>query len=156
MIIKVTHLLRNLLDQRGKHLIAFEEELAYFERYLDIEQERFHDRLTVNFDIEEATKPVLVPTLMLQPLIENAFKHGISLIEEKAQIKLSASIKDQKLAIKLSNSIPKDGRQNIFSEAIIPLEQLPYWQNTVPRTYSTNDIGQVCYHLRLRVQFQDS
>ncbi|MDF1695355.1 MAG: histidine kinase [Saprospiraceae bacterium] len=106
MVIKVTKLLRKILDKRTKQLITFQEEIDYFKNYLDIEEERFHDRLTIILNIEEATNEIMVPTLMLQPLIENAFKHGISQVEEKGTIQLSAYIKDDQFVINLSNSIP--------------------------------------------------
>lgn len=107
MIIKITNLLRKMLSQKEVHLITFKEELEYFKNYLEIEQERFYDRLNVKLEIENETNNILVPTLMLQPLIENAFKHGISRIEGKGKIKLKASIIDNNLVIKISNTIPK-------------------------------------------------
>lgn len=113
MVIKVTHLLRKMLDQRKKHLITFEEELDYFRSYLEIEQERFHDRLEVKIEVENDAKRIQIPALILQPLIENAFKHGISLIEEKGKIHMDAKVLDENLCIVLSNTIPNPRR---FSE----------------------------------------
>lgn len=124
MIIKVTHLLRKLLDQRGKHLITFEEELAYFKSYLDIEQERFYDRLKVNLEVGESTKSIMVPTLMLQPLIENAFKHGISLMEGEAILDLCAKTKGDRLVVVLQNSIPKAGQQSTIPSTKLGLNNL--------------------------------
>jgi len=108
MLIKVTGLMRKTLDQRGKHLISLEEELEYTQNYLDIEQERFHDRLKVILDIADEVKSIQVPALILQPLVENAFKHGISLIEDKGEIHLSASLKENQLLLELKNSIPQE------------------------------------------------
>lgn len=108
MLIKVTGLMRKTLDQRGKHLISLEEELEYTQNYLDIEQERFHDRLEVMLNIAEETKQIQVPALILQPLVENAFKHGISLLETKGEIQLSASLGNSRLILELRNSIPKE------------------------------------------------
>ena len=106
MVIKITGLLRKMLSLMGKHSIPFEEELAYFKNYLEIEQERFNDRLAVKLEIDEATLQVRVPTLMLQPLIENAFKHGISHVEGNGHIKLVAKIERDELHLVLSNTIP--------------------------------------------------
>lgn len=106
MVIKVTNLLRKILDQRGENLITLEEELEYFMDYLDIEHERFHDRLDVKVEIMDEARTSNVPALILQPLIENAFKHGISLLEGKGAIVLRAQIIDASLIIELSNSIP--------------------------------------------------
>ena len=110
MLIKVTSLMRKTLDQRGKHLISFGEELEYTQNYLDIEQERFHDRLEVTLDIAEDTKSIQVPALILQPLVENAFKHGIALIEENGEIHLSAILKGGQLLLELKNSIPQEAK----------------------------------------------
>lgn len=108
MLIKVTSLMRKTLDQRGKHLISLEEELEYIQNYLDIEQERFHDRLKVKLDITDDAKQVQVPALILQPLIENAFKHGISLIETIGEIHLLAMLDDSNLILEVKNSIPHE------------------------------------------------
>jgi|GEM_PF-1698446 len=107
MVIKITNLLRKILDKREKQLITFDEEMDYFKNYLEIEEERFHDRLEVAIDIEHETRDIMVPTLMLQPLIENAFKHGIAQIEGKGLISLKAFIKRDVFTINLSNNIPE-------------------------------------------------
>lgn len=124
MIIKVTHLMRKMLEQKGKHMIPFEEELDYFRSYLEIEQERFHDRLEVQLEIEEETKPVIVPSLILQPLIENAFKHGISLIEGNGEIRLSASIQNKRLIIYLSNTTPRVSKLSVVHSTKVGLDNL--------------------------------
>lgn len=107
MVVKVTNLLRKILEKREKQLISFDEEMDYFKNYLEIEEERFHDRLEVAMDIEHETKDIMVPTLMLQPLIENAFKHGIAQIEGKGLIELKAFIRDGAFTISLSNNMPE-------------------------------------------------
>ncbi len=106
MVMKVSNLLRKILEQSDKQLVTLEEELDYLKDYLDIEQERFHDRLTVIFDIDKLSKNKLVPSLLLQPLAENAFKHGISLLEDNGIIKLSTKLKDNALHIRMNNTIP--------------------------------------------------
>jgi sensor histidine kinase YesM len=106
MLIKVTDLMRKTLDQRGKHLIPLEEELKYIQNYLEIEQERFHDRLNVVLTIAENTKKIQVPALILQPLIENAFKHGISLMSSSGVIHVSANLENNTLILTIKNSIP--------------------------------------------------
>ena len=110
MVIKMSNLLRKMLEQRDKQVITFEEELNYLKDYLEIEEERFHDRLTVHFNIEDASKNIMVPVLILQPLAENAFKHGISLVEEKGTITISSRIENDDLIIEMSNTIPHDNQ----------------------------------------------
>lgn len=124
MVIKITNLLRSILDNRQRHLISFEEELEYFKSYLEIEEERFYDRLEIDINIEGSTKNILVPSLILQPLIENAFKHGIARIEGKGKIKLSAKVEDNIFIIKLSNSINKNNEGLLINTTKIGLENL--------------------------------
>ncbi|GAB5555288.1 MAG: histidine kinase [Saprospiraceae bacterium] len=135
MIIKVNVLLRKMLNQNNKHLIPLEEELEYFRNYLEIEQERFNDRLQIEFDVDENTHAFLVPSLMLQPLIENAFKHGISLIEGKGVIKLSTKMVAENLVVKLSNTLPKKGHAFPASSTKVGLSNL---KNRLEQLFSEN------------------
>ena len=124
MVIKVTNLLRKILDKREQQFITFDEELDYFKNYLEIEEERFHDRLEVIINVEDSTRQIMVPTLMLQPLIENAFKHGIAQLEEKGIITLKALIKENDFIISLSNTIPKDKESNASVSTKVGLQNL--------------------------------
>ena len=108
MILKITQLMRTMLSRKDEQLITFAEELEYFKNYLDIEQERFHDRLDVQIDVHHSTLTFKVPALVLQPLIENAFKHGISRIGGKGNIHLKAYLEDGELHVRMTNSIPKN------------------------------------------------
>ncbi len=56
---------------------SINEEISFLETYLEIEKVRFGDRLQVNFDIQESVAHLSVPTLILQPLVENSIKHGL-------------------------------------------------------------------------------
>jgi two-component system LytT family sensor kinase len=76
MIVKLANILRVLLKDR-EAFVPFSEELAFTDDYLDIEVVRFGDKLRVVKEIAEETLPVVVPSMLLQPLIENSIKHGL-------------------------------------------------------------------------------
>ena len=78
MISRLSDLLRLTFDRSGAAKVPLQEELEFLEKYLEIEQTRFQDRLTVNYNIEADTLDAEVPRLILQPLVENAIKHGVS------------------------------------------------------------------------------
>jgi two-component system LytT family sensor kinase len=90
MVSRLGDLLRAALNHSHLHEVTLAEEIAFLEKYLDIEQVRFGDRLEVRFEIEDAVRDVLVPNLILQPLVENAIRHGISQRPGPGQILIRA------------------------------------------------------------------
>ncbi len=89
IVSKLGRLLRGVLDKDDRNTIPLREELDFIKNYLGIEQVRFHDRLSIQYDIDEATLDALVPSLILQPLVENAVKHGFSQKTEEGTITVS-------------------------------------------------------------------
>ena len=109
MIIKISNLLRKNLTQKNKQFIPLSEEMEYLAYYMEIEQERFHDRLNISTKIDNDANKILVPNLFLQPLIENAFKHGISLLEGSGEIKIRGSCSPEgRLNIVVENTVPNE------------------------------------------------
>jgi LytS/YehU family sensor histidine kinase len=78
MIAQLSDLLRVLLKKEPPQEITLEEELGFLRTYLEIERVRFDDRLELEFNIELETLKAQIPSLILQPLIENSIRHGIS------------------------------------------------------------------------------
>jgi LytS/YehU family sensor histidine kinase len=78
MISRLSDLLRITFSRSGAACIPLHEELEFLQKYLEIEQTRFQDRLSVDFDIDPETLDAEVPRLILQPLVENAIKHGVA------------------------------------------------------------------------------
>ncbi|MFC1564916.1 sensor histidine kinase [candidate division KSB1 bacterium] len=78
MIGRLGDLLRMTLERSGEQEIPLKEELEFLKLYLEIEKTRFQDRLNINLDIDNNTLDCIVPNLILQPLVENAIKHGIA------------------------------------------------------------------------------
>jgi two-component system LytT family sensor kinase len=90
IVSKLGSLLRGVLDKDKRNFIPLREELAFIKSYLDIEQVRFNDRLELRYNIDEQALDALVPSLILQPLVENAIKHGFAHKTGKGLIEVAA------------------------------------------------------------------
>jgi len=106
MIASLGDLLRGSLDHRAAKEITLEKELALLEHYLDIESVRFSDRLTVSVDVPAAVKQHLVPTFSLQPLVENAVRHGVARRVGASLLRIGASAEDGRLRLSVWNNGP--------------------------------------------------
>ena len=78
MISRLSDLLRITFDRSGEPKVTLKEEIEFLQKYLDIEQTRFQDRLAVHVDVDPDALDGEVPRMILQPLVENAIKHGIA------------------------------------------------------------------------------
>jgi two-component system, LytTR family, sensor kinase len=99
----LSQLLRDLLSHTGHQEIELRREFAYVECYLGVEKVRFEDRLIVHFDADEDVLDALVPTLILQPLVENAVKHGIAKRVNPGRVSVSGYRRGDRLQLRVSN-----------------------------------------------------
>jgi two-component system, LytTR family, sensor kinase len=90
MVSRLGDLLRMTLETAGLQEVPFKKELEFLGHYLDIEQTRFQDRLKVEMAIEPETLDGLVPSMILQPLVENSVRHGVAPRPEGGCIKIKA------------------------------------------------------------------
>ncbi len=90
MLVRLSDLLRSTLDGAKTHEVSLKQELEFIESYLEIERMRFHDRLTVEMHIDPKTLSAQVPDLILQPLVENAIRHGIATRSAAGTIQIHA------------------------------------------------------------------
>ena len=100
-LMRLSDLLRMTLENLGRHESTLKAELDFLSKYLEIEQTRFADRLVVRFDVEPEALDALLPTLLLQPLVENAIKHGVSKKLEPGHIDIRARQDHDKLWIEV-------------------------------------------------------
>lgn len=77
LLVRLSEVLRLTMTRSGAPFTLLREELAFLDKYLEIERIRFRDRLTVRTEIDPATLDARIPSLILQPLVENALRHGI-------------------------------------------------------------------------------
>lgn len=104
MTITLSEFLRGSLGVGDKHTITFAEELGLSRSYLEIELIRFADRMELQQDIAEDTLDAQVPPLILQPLVENAVKHGVAGLVSGGWVQLSAHLEDGRLRVTVENN----------------------------------------------------
>lgn len=99
---------RRLLEFESESTVPLGKELEFVRLYLGLQQQRFFDRVEVRTEISPEALEVPVPTLILQPLVENAIHHGVAGMTEKCSIVISAAVKHGRLLLSLSNDVPAD------------------------------------------------
>jgi two-component sensor histidine kinase len=102
----MSDLLRHVLQDDPSTLVPLREELEFIERYLAIEQIRFNDRLRFSLEADESAREAMVPNLLLQPLVENAVRHGIGARAGASLIEVRASIRDGRLMLSVTDDGP--------------------------------------------------
>lgn len=101
MINRLSELLRLTLDNADLQTVSLEDEIEFTRRYLEIEGIRFQDRLTVEMAIEPQALDAEVPNLILQPLVENAMRHGVDSSSGASRIQISARLENGQLRMEV-------------------------------------------------------
>jgi hypothetical protein len=104
MIAGLSDLLRYTLDHAGRQQVTLDEESTMLRRYLEIQQGRFPDRLTFSIDVSPDVLRAAVPTFILQPLAENAIRHGIARSAGAGVVNVRAFRSDDRVQIEMFNS----------------------------------------------------
>ena len=104
MLTALSETLRYSLTKSDANAIALEDELEMVKNYIEISKIQFDDRLTFEEYIDDASLPVKIPPMIIQMLIENAIKHGISNLKAGGIIKLTTQIEDSHLLIEVANT----------------------------------------------------
>ncbi len=103
MISKLSELLRLTLDKSKLQEVSLKEELDFLNLYLEIEKTRFRDRLTIETRIENGTHNAVIPSLLLQPLVENAIRHGLSPKVEGGNLEICTTREFDKMIITIKD-----------------------------------------------------
>jgi two-component system LytT family sensor kinase len=106
MVSKLSNFLRYSLDNDPMQKISLDQEMTALKLYLDIEKVRFEERLQLDIDIEDDARQALIPSLLLQPMIENAIKYGIARSDEGGHLRIAARVFAGELLIELSDDGP--------------------------------------------------
>jgi two-component system LytT family sensor kinase len=106
MLGHLSDLLRGVLEDVDAQEVSLRRELEYLQLYLSIEQVRFADRLRVEIAVDPATQEALVPQLILQPLVENAIRHGIGRSSSAGRILIRATTLDGRVEIRVEDDGP--------------------------------------------------
>jgi two-component system, LytTR family, sensor kinase len=101
MITRIGALLRRSLDWRGVQEVPLRDELETLGLYLEIQHVRYASWLRTEIRVAAETADVLVPTFILQPLVENAIRHGIAPLERAGRLRISASLRGERLALEV-------------------------------------------------------
>ena len=148
MITRLGDLLRMNLEAAGTQITTLSRELDFVNCYLEIEKIRFEDKLNVVLDISPEALDAQVPLLLLQPLVDNAVKHGIARLTARGEIRISASCKNGELQLQIKDNGPGFGRFDPSREAAglglkVTRERLEtlYGQNQILKVVSTPEDG---------------
>jgi LytS/YehU family sensor histidine kinase len=106
MIAELSDLLRRMLDDSRRQHVTLQEEMEFARKYLDIQKVRFTDRLQICVDVPGELDRAQVPSLILQPMVENAIKHGIAKRAQGGTIRIAASHRNGMLTLSVGNDGP--------------------------------------------------
>ncbi len=119
-ITQLSNILRSTLMMHKNRFITLEEELGLVKDYLELEHIRYEERLSFSFDIDPSTLYLQIPPMMIQTLVENGIKHGISKYPEGGSINISTKKNEQQVTIHIVNTgqlLVQEGSENGFGVA---------------------------------------
>ena len=106
ILVQLSDLLRLTLEKSGLQEVPLAQEIDFIDRYLAIERVRFDDRLVIRLEIADAALDAAVPNLILQPLVENAIRHGIAPFSRQACLTIRARTEGTRLVLEVEDDGP--------------------------------------------------
>jgi signal transduction histidine kinase len=97
MLMRLSSLLRSVFDRFDEPLVSLDRELETMREYLDIERMRFGDRMTFSIEVERSARQISIPPFLLQPIVENAVKHGIEPYSRPGAVRITGRLGDGRL-----------------------------------------------------------
>jgi len=126
LLLQLAELFRLTLQTSSILDVPLHVELDFLDRYLAIERIRFEDRLIVNFDVAERTADLLVPSLILQPLVENSIRHGLARKRDALHLTVRSRIDGQQLVLEVQDDgggVAGKGSKPVFGIGLTNVEQ---------------------------------
>jgi LytS/YehU family sensor histidine kinase len=117
-ILRLSKILRYMLYEAGGDYIALEQELKIINDYIALEKLRYDESLRINFNYDVEEMKQAIPPLLLMPLVENAFKHGVSETRNMPFVDIHLSVNGRKLVLVVRNSTDESGAEKIVKENI--------------------------------------
>lgn len=112
VVMKLSELLSFMLYESSKEFVTIAEEIKVLEDYIELERIRYNQRLSIQFDKEIDNQSQSISPLLLLPLVENAFKHGVSETRFDSFVRIKMTLKDANLWFSIENSIENDKTKN--------------------------------------------
>jgi signal transduction histidine kinase len=104
MVTQLSSLLRSVFDRFDESSVSLDRELETVREYLDIERIRFGDRLTFSIEVDCAVRQTSIPPFLLQPIVENAVKHGIEPFSRPGVVRITGSLDDGRLRLSIADT----------------------------------------------------
>jgi two-component system, LytTR family, sensor kinase len=106
MLLALSDFLRMTLDSGNSQVVPLDVELEFLEAYLQIQRERFGDRLQVDLEIDAEARQAVLPALVLQPLVENSVRHGAGKVDGVGIITINATVRAGRLTVEVADNGP--------------------------------------------------
>lgn len=117
-VMRLSKILRFMLYETGGNFISIEQEIKIIADYIELEKLRYDESLRVNFNYDIEDMKQALPPLLLMPLVENAFKHGVSETRLNPFVDIHLSINNSQLELKIKNSTEKSSNEKRVKESI--------------------------------------
>ena len=122
-IIKLSQIMRYMLSESKDEKVTLEKEVEYLRNYIELQQLRISDKVRVNFTVEGSPETKMIEPMLLIPFVENAFKHGVSYLED-SEIDIFLKVRDSGLSFRVENTVFRKNGETVALESGIGLKNV--------------------------------